>query len=213
MPAVGHDPVNVRSQLAEAFSKIHNNKTASVCELMADYVDRCSFFPLPMPRIFRPSLCVEDVVELAPSRLCELNLDSLLLDVDGTLKRYKETQVSEHVGKWLGSLQDAGIGLCLVSNGRGPRIERFASSLGLSFIAKACKPFPWGLKRAIREHGFDRMRTAMVGDQLLADIVAGNLAGLTTVLVRPIHPEDEQWFTRIKRPPERWLLRLMGLGN
>ncbi len=152
-------------------------------------------------------------MELTPERLRELALDSLLLDVDCTLKRYRETQVSESVGEWLRTLQGVGIGLCLVSNGRGARIERFASGLGLSFIAKACKPLPWGLKRAIRQHGFKHERTAMVGDQLLADIVAGNLAGLTTVLVRPIHPEEEQWFTRIKRQPERWLLRRMGLGR
>ena len=166
-----------------------------------------------MPRIFRPSYCVEAVTELTLDRLSELNINSLLLDVDCTLKRYPETHISEETGRWLGMLQGAGIGLCLVSNGRGPRIERFAAGVGLPFIAKACKPFPRGLRRALREHGFDRERTAMVGDQLLADIVAGNLAGLTTVFVRPIHPEEEQWFTRVKRPPERLLMRCMGLGE
>jgi len=168
---------------------------------------------LAMPRIFRPSHCVGSVTDLTLDRLRELDLDSLLLDVDCTLKRYRETGISEEVGRWLGMLRDAGIGLCLVSNGRGPRIERFAAVVGLPFIAKACKPFPHGLKRALRQHGFQRERTAMVGDQLLADIVAGNLAGLTTVFVRPIHPEEEQWFTRIKRPPERVLMRAMGLGE
>ena len=51
--------------------------------------------------------------------------------------------------------------------------------------------------------------TAMVGDQLFADIAAARLAGLTAILVRPIHPEEEHWFTRIKRPPEKLLLRWM----
>ncbi len=166
-----------------------------------------------MPRIFRPCHCVETVVDLTLDRLRELNLEALLLDVDCTLKRYRDTEVSPEVGEWLGTLRQAGIGLCLVSNGRGRRIERFAASVDLPFVAKACKPFPWGLKRAIREQGFPRERSAMVGDQVLADIVAGNLAGLTTVLVRPVHPEEEQWFTRVKRPPERWLLRVMGLGK
>ena len=41
----------------------------------------------------------------------------------------------------------------------------------------------------------------MVGDQLFADILAGRLAGLTTFLVEPIHPEEEPWFTRLKRGP------------
>ncbi|NLS94529.1 MAG: YqeG family HAD IIIA-type phosphatase [Planctomycetaceae bacterium] len=166
-----------------------------------------------MPRIFRPYHCVETVTDLTLDRLRELNLDALLLDVDCTLKRYRDTGVSQEVGEWLGALRQAGIGLCLVSNGRGRRIEQFAASVDLPFVAKACKPFPWGLKKAMREHGFHRERTAMVGDQLLADIVAGNLAGLTTVLVRAVHPEEEQWFTRVKRPPERWLLRVMGLGK
>ncbi len=166
-----------------------------------------------MPRILRPCHCVDSVTDLTVDRLRELKLESLLLDVDCTLKRYPETHISEEVARWLAALQQAGVGLCLVSNGRGPRIERFAAGVGLPFVAKALKPFPRGLKRALREQGFDRERTAMVGDQVLADIVAGNLAGLTTVFVRPIHPEEEQWFTRVKRPPERLIMRVMGLGE
>ena len=46
----------------------------------------------------------------------------------------------------------------------------------------------------------------MVGDQLFADILAGNLARVRTILVRAIHPEEEPWFTRLKRGPERWIL-------
>ena len=68
------------------------------------------------------------------------------------------------------------------------------------------KPLPLGCRRAIREMGFEASRTAMVGDQLFADIVAGRLAGLTTILVDPIHPEEEPWFTRLKRGPEGWLV-------
>ncbi len=61
----------------------------------------------------------------------------------------------------------------------------------------------------MRRIGSDRRRTAIVGDQLFADIMAGRLAGLTCILVRPIHPEQERWFTRIKRPLERILLARM----
>jgi len=48
-----------------------------------------------------------------------------------------------------------------------------------------------------------------VGDQLFADVMAGRLTGLSSLLVRAIHPEEEPWFTRWKRPPERVLLRWM----
>ena len=47
----------------------------------------------------------------------------------------------------------------------------------------------------------------MVGDQIFADVMAGRLAGIRSILVDPIHPEEEPWFTRLKRLPERFVLR------
>ena len=39
-------------------------------------------------------------------------------------------------------------------------------------------------------------QTAIVGDQLFADVMAGRLAGVRSILVDPIHPEEEPWWTR-----------------
>ena len=158
-------------------------------------------------RLLSPQIRVERVVDLTVERLRRIGVDALLVDVDCTLKRYRVETVGDEVAAWLADLRQAGIGVCLVSNGRGRRIGRLAASLGLPFVAKACKPFPFGCRAALRRMGFDARRTAMVGDQLFADVVAGRLAGLATVLVNPIHPEDEPWFTRLKRPVERFVLR------
>ncbi len=38
----------------------------------------------------------------------------------------------------------------------------------------------------------------MVGDQLITDMQAGNLAGVATVLVKPL-VETDKWNTRINR--------------
>ncbi len=160
-----------------------------------------------MLRFFAPHFRVDSVLELSPDRLRELRLESLLLDVDCTLKRYRDEELAPEVTAWLEQLRAAGIGLCLVSNGMGGRIGRLAAKLDLPFVAKALKPFPFGCRAALRKTGFTRQNTAMVGDQLFADVLAGRLTGLTTVLVRPIHPEDEPWFTRVKRFPERLVLR------
>jgi HAD superfamily phosphatase (TIGR01668 family) len=150
---------------------------------------------------------VESVLDLGVDRLRELGLDAVLLDVDSTLKSYRSDAIDAEVAAWLDSLRAAGIGMCLLSNGRGRRIGRFAEGLKLPFVAKACKPLPFGCRRATRTMGFAPQRTAMVGDQLFADVIAGRLAGLLTVLVRPIRPEEELWFTRMKRPLERLILR------
>lgn len=154
-------------------------------------------------RWMTPNLRVKCVLELTPGRLGELGIGNLLLDVDCTLVRYRHEMVDPPVAAWMDSLRAAHIGLCLVSNGRGPRIGRFAENVGLPHIARALKPLPMGCRRALQLLSADRAHTAMVGDQIFADIVAGRLAGLYTILVEPIHPEEELWFTRLKRPLER----------
>ncbi len=162
-----------------------------------------------MWRLVTPDLRVDSVLDLDPARLRSLGLDTLLLDVDCTLKRYSCEALAPGVADWLDHLRAEKIGLCLVSNGRGPRIGRLAETLRLPVVSQACKPLPFGCRRAIERMGADPRRSAMVGDQLFADIMAGRLAGLVCILVRPIHPEEEHWYTRIKRPLERRLLARM----
>jgi uncharacterized protein len=160
-----------------------------------------------MFRFLIPHFRVASVLELTPSRLSELGLNSLLLDADCTIKRYRSEDCAPGVEQWLESLRQAGVGTCLVSNGLGKRIGQFAQRLGLPFVAKAMKPLPLGCRRAMQKMDFQRKSTAMVGDQVFTDVMAGRLAGLTTFLVEPIHPEEEPWFTQLKRVPERWLLK------
>lgn len=160
-----------------------------------------------MFRLVTPDLRVESVLDLGVEQLRCLGIESLLLDVDCTLKNYCAVCLTPEVIEWLRQLRDAGFGLCLVTNGRGSRLNGLAESLSIPIVCEACKPLPFGLRKAIRQLGFDPKRTAMVGDQLFADVMAGRMAGLTTILVRPTSPNEEPWFTRMKRPFERALLR------
>ncbi len=166
-----------------------------------------------MLHLIAPHYRIRHVTELTPERLAELGLRALLLDVDCTLKRYGDQSPTDDVLRWLDTLRAADIALCLVSNGMGHRIGKTAELLELPFVAKALKPLPRGCKAAIRRLGVSLRETAMVGDQLFADIMAGRFARLTTIYVEPIHPEEEPWFTQLKRGPERWLLRRMDVSS
>jgi hypothetical protein len=160
-----------------------------------------------MLRWLTPDYRVAKVEALSLDLLRQWGIDSLLLDADCTLKRYRAREVTPEVAAWLDAMRAAGIGLCLLSNGYGGRIGEFAGRLGLPFVAKAMKPLPVGCRAALRTMAFSPARTALVGDQVFADVLAGRMAGLKTILVEPIHPEEEPWYTRLKRPPERWVLR------
>ena len=88
----------------------------------------------------------------------------------------------------------------------GPANPCLAERLGLPCVSKAMKPLPWGVWSAMQKLHAGLSQTAMVGDQLFADVMAGRLAGIRSILVEPIHPEEEPWFTRLKRLPERLVL-------
>jgi len=162
-----------------------------------------------MLQFLTPHFRIDRVEELTPKRLREWGLSALLLDVDCTLKRYGRQEVSPEVAAWIEQLRAKGIVMCLVSNGMGGRIRRFAERLDLPCVSLAMKPLPRGIRSAMRRLALRPSQTAMVGDQLFADVMAGRLAGVRTILVRPNHPEEEPWFTRLKRRPERWLLGRM----
>ena len=155
----------------------------------------------------QPNLILNSVQDITPELLQTHNLRSLLLDVDSTLKRYRATEISPETIRWIESLKEADIQFCLLSNGRKYRIRPIAEQIDIPFIAPAMKPTPFGCQAAIKTMGFDPTSTAIVGDQVFADILAGKLAKIFTILITPIHPEEERWYTRIKRPAEKWVLR------
>ena len=163
--------------------------------------------------MFQPNLILDSVQDITPELLHQHGLRSLLLDVDCTLKRYRATEIPPESVQWIESLRNVGIGFCILSNGLGHRIRPIAEQIGIPFVAPAMKPLPSGCRTAIKTMGFDPKSTAMVGDQVFADILAGNLAGIFTILVTPIHPEEEHWYTRIKRPLEKWVLRKKRVSN
>ncbi len=156
-----------------------------------------------------PNLQLATVLDLTLARLKRLGLRGLLLDLDCTLKDYHAAEIPAAVRGWLTMLQGNGVGLCLLSNGREPRIRSFATHLGVEYVAKALKPLPFGCRRGLKKLGLPPRQVAVVGDQLFADVLAGRLAGLFTILVRPTTSE-EPWFTRLKRPLERNALRLLN---
>jgi len=160
-----------------------------------------------MLRLLTPHYRVRRVWELTPARLQQWGLHALLLDVDCTLTRYRQGEALPEAVAWIEQVRLAGFGLCLVSNGMGQRIHSFAERLELPCVARAMKPLPWGIRDALRRLNFEPSQTAIVGDQLFADVMAGRLAGIRSILVEPIHPEEEPWYTRLKRLPERVLLK------
>lgn len=160
-----------------------------------------------MGNLWWPDYYVRSVTELSPAFFLQQGISGLCLDVDCTITGYGSREIPNDVKRWMSDLRAMHFGVCLVSNGGSRRISSLAKQLGISFVARALKPLPFGCWRAVRLLALPCSRVAMVGDQMFADVLAGNWAGLKTILVMPREPHREPLLTRWKRPLERWLLR------
>lgn len=142
-------------------------------------------------------------IDLEALRLQGIEL--LLLDLDNTLLGWKGSELSEEVTHWMATVHALGFSVCLVSNAAEPRLRVQAQRLNVDYVPVAKKPSRRGLRKAMKRFGKGPHETAMIGDQIFADVWAGNRLGVTTILVVPLDL-NEQWWMKIVRRLERWVL-------
>lgn len=156
--------------------------------------------------LLMPDMMLERVVRLTPEQLSERGISALLLDVDNTLASHGHPIPLDGVAEWVEQMKTAGISMLLISNNNAERVSPFARRLGLDFIALAAKPLPFGARRGCRTMGIDRRKTAIVGDQIYTDMLAGHLAGLYCILVEKVD-ETESFSFRLRRRLEKRVIR------
>lgn len=130
---------------------------------------------------------IGSIYELTPQWFLDRGIKLMLLDFDNTIIAYTVKEPTEQFLSWREAMERAGVTLMVVSNSRkSRRVPDFCEPIDLPFIRHAGKPNPKGIRRAMAQMGYTREETAMAGDQTFTDILGGNLAGVTSVLVRPI---------------------------
>jgi len=131
----------------------------------------------------------------------------LLFDVDNTVTRWNEREVSEATVKWFDQLKEAGFKACLLSNNRSDtRVKVVAEKLGISYIYRAAKPSKGGYLRAVKLLNGKPGTIAMVGDQLFTDVWGAKRAGLFTILIDPICLKHEFFGTKFNRALEKLVI-------
>ena len=162
--------------------------------------------------LFKPTFWLKSVLQIDEKFLTENGVKALVLDMDNTLSMHGNPAAEAGVDEWLGKMRALGVKMRVVSNNTNKRVAPLAALLGLEFTAngakpltfgvnRAVKPLPGGYRRAAAAMGLSPSQTAVVGDQIFTDVMAGNLAGIRTVLVEPFHLE-KTWTFRLKRRVE-----------
>lgn len=142
----------------------------------------------------RPDRVLSAYDKVTPQLLREKGVRLLLCDLDYTLAPKSVRIPPEGVRSWIDSLKAAGITVMILSNNRsGRRVDAFCHQLGIDYVGHAQKPLPKGLRRAMARAGATPGETAMLGDKLLTDVLAANLAGTAALMVEPAGGAVTAW--------------------
>lgn len=159
---------------------------------------------------FCPDMCVEHITDVDVAALQALGFEAIMLDLDNTLLPWKSSIVPNDRRQWIDRAKRLGLKLCVVSNTHNPRrLNAIAGELGIPAISRALKPRSHGFDRAVKMLDCEHGKCIVIGDQVMTDMLGGNLAGMYTVLVKPMH-HREFIGTKLSRVIEWFILRRLG---
>ena len=163
--------------------------------------------------LFIPDHYFDTVYDVTTELLSGAGIRGVILDIDNTLVPYEIPEPTAEVRSWLSQLWEAGIKTAFVSNNHKDRVELFNKTLGCPAFYDSGKPLKKSCRAALAALGTSPEETAMIGDQVFTDVLAGGIAGLgMAILVKPIKDKTSLFF-RFKRLLERPVLASYNKRN
>ena len=168
--------------------------------------------------VLYPNLFCKDVTEITIEILRKNNIKGLILDVDNTLIDYHRN-LDQKINKWVDNLKKENIKFCIVSNSNNhEKVKKVSEELDIPYFYFAKKPFKRGFLKAKNKmnlndkivveevvEDLNEVNIAVVGDQVLTDVLGANRCNMFSILVEPINEKDI-FITKVKRPIERCIM-------
>jgi HAD superfamily phosphatase (TIGR01668 family) len=130
---------------------------------------------------------VRELTALTPEFLYDRDIRLLMMDFDNTIVPYTTNLPTRKMQEWLEMMSEYDIQLCVVSNSKKLRVQRFCEKFGIDCITHAGKPGTKGIEACMYQYGVQPDYAALVGDQIYTDVLGANRAGVRSILVKSIH--------------------------
>lgn len=161
--------------------------------------------------ILRPREYLDSIYQIDFDRLKSRGIGAIIMDMDETLLPREMIDITPVLFSFIQELREIGFGICLVSNSAHPeRVDYVSRTLRIPSITMAAKPLPFAFDKALHMLKAKREEAVVIGDQLFMDVLGGNLAGIYTILVRPMSKE-KFWLRQWMRVAEKLALEQLSL--
>ena len=138
--------------------------------------------------------------------LKENEIKAIILDVDNTLIDYYKNFQNGTI-EWVNEAKKNGIKFCILSNSNKiEKVKYVAKEIDVPYFYFAKKPLKGGFKKAKKLLNVEEKYIAVIGDQIMTDVLGANRCKMFSILVKPIMEKDII-ITRIKRPIENLIIK------
>lgn len=155
---------------------------------------------------YLPDIYQKSIYTIDYSKLLSKGIRCLLYDLDNTIVSSADNEPSQKAKDLFISLKQKGFKVIIFTNSPKIRLKNFVKFFGVEGVSNAKKPLTGKLKKVLKTYGYTKDEVAIVGDQLMTDIKAGNKVGITTILINPVS-ESDFITTKINRFFERRKMR------
>lgn len=163
-----------------------------------------------MKKLLTPTWTINSIYDIQPEDLTKHGIKAIICDLDNTLIAWNQWEHTDEMASWLETYKGAGLGIYLLSNNNYNRVLKVAEPLELRFTSSALKPRRKNFVIAIEDLKVPHENVAVIGDQILTDIIGANRNQLKSILVKPIAPNDNI-FTWLNRLIERIAFKIIGI--
>ena len=162
-------------------------------------------------RFFRPHITYNHYNDIDIKLLNRLNIITIIVDIDNTLAVHYDTKPDKSAIEFINKLKNNGFNIFAMSNNTKERVSTFCKDLDIKGYHFSLKPLKRNYKKLIRENNIDN-KVAIIGDQLLTDILGGNRMKFTTIYTKPLVDKDIKW-TKLNRIIEKVIIKRLNKNN
>lgn len=139
--------------------------------------------------IYVPNIYQKSIFKIDYKKLKKKGIKYLIFDLDNTIALVDEKKTPKKTKALFDKLKTDFIVL-IISNNTKKRVKEYSDQLEVPFISMAMKPLTKGLVQIKKKYQCQKEEMCMIGDQIMTDVLSGNLYKIDTVLVDPLGKKD-----------------------
>ena len=159
-------------------------------------------------KLFTPSYYISRFDKLRVDLLKEKGIKLLFCDIDNTLVAHDEALPSKEAYDFINSITNANIQVVFVSNNSEERVKTFADVFKLPYHSMSLKPLPFTYKKMMKLYPYKKSEIAVLGDQIMTDMIGANLCGFYTILCEKCVERDLK-VTKVNRIFENMVFKYL----